>query len=134
MRVKVRLYAFSVLADNTLDCLRVNDVRMGATRKLMPALVSFKAVGVEITKAAPISAGTTEQISWVGQSSPLPADCRVGGVINRRTGVGGEEFGNNFALAMPDKWNGGFLMQGEAAATALYSHPSASTPLEAHLD
>jgi hypothetical protein len=36
MRVKVRLHAFSVLADSTLDCVRVNDVRMGgATRKLM---------------------------------------------------------------------------------------------------
>jgi hypothetical protein len=41
MRVKVRLYAFSVLADNNLDCVRVNDVRMGATRKLMHGTGQF---------------------------------------------------------------------------------------------
>ena len=87
------------------------------------ALVSFKAVGVEITKAEPISAGTTEQIPWVGQSSPLPAYCRVEGVINRRTGVGGEEFGNNFALAMPDKWNGDFLMQGGGGSNGVVLAP-----------
>ena len=46
------------------------------------------------------------------QSLVLPAYCRVEGVINRRKGVGGEEFGIQFALAMPDQWNGDFLMQG----------------------
>ena len=76
-------------------------------------LMHFKAPGVEISKAAPIAAGTTEPNPWgPGHSAPLPAYCRVEGVINRRTGVGGEEFGINFALAMPEKWNGDFLMQG----------------------
>src|SRR5450755_2162130 len=76
-------------------------------------LMQFKAPGVEISKAAPIAAGTTEPNPWgPGHSAPLPAYCRVEGVINRRTGVGGEEFGISFALAMPEKWNGDFLMQG----------------------
>src|ERR1043166_3816995 len=86
-------------------------------------LASFKAEGVEITKAAPISAGTTEQIPWAGQIGPLPAYCRVEGIINRRTGVGGEEFGNNFALAMPDKWNGDFLMQGGGGSNGVVGAP-----------
>jgi len=76
-------------------------------------LLHFKAPGVEISRAAAIAAGTTEANSWgPGRSAPLPAYCRVEGVINRRTGFGGEEFGINFALAMPDQWNGDFLMQG----------------------
>ena len=87
------------------------------------SLTSFKAPGVEITKATPIAAGTTEQIPWVGQSAPLPAYCRVEGVINRRTGVGGEEFGINFALAMPEKWNGGFLMQGGGGGNGTVQAP-----------
>jgi hypothetical protein len=86
-------------------------------------LANFKAEGVEITKAAPISAGTTEQVQWVGQIGPLPAYCRVEGIINRRTGVGGEEFGNNFALAMPDKWNGDFLMQGGGGSNGVVGAP-----------
>src|SRR5579864_9339622 len=76
-------------------------------------LMYFKAPSVEISKAAPIAAGTTEPNPYrPGHSAPLPAYCRVEGVINRRTGAGGEEFGINFALAMPDKWNSDFLMQG----------------------
>jgi hypothetical protein len=76
-------------------------------------LANFKAENVEITKAAAIAAGTTEVIPWnQTRSAPLPAYCRVEGVMNRRTGVDGEEFGITFALAMPDKWNGDFLMQG----------------------
>jgi feruloyl esterase len=42
----------------------------------------------------------------------LPAYCQVEGVMNRRTGVGGEEFGISFAIAMSENWNGDFLMQG----------------------
>src|ERR1035437_8086768 len=76
-------------------------------------LMKFKSPDVEITKSAPIPAGTTEANPYgPGHSAPLPAYCRVEGVINRRTGVGGEEFGIHFALAMPEKWNGDFLMQG----------------------
>src|SRR5271157_1868906 len=77
------------------------------------SLMNFKAPSVEISKAAPIAAGTTEPNPYgPGHSAPLPAYCRVEGVINQRTGVGGEEFGINFALAMPEPWNGDFLMQG----------------------
>ena len=57
-------------------------------------LMNFKAPAVEITKSAAIAAGTTEPNPWgPGHSAPLPAYCRVESVINRRTGVGGEEFG-----------------------------------------
>jgi Tannase and feruloyl esterase len=87
------------------------------------SLMTFKAPSVEITKAAPIAAGTTESFPWAGQIGPLPAYCRVEGVINRRTGVGGEEFGITFALAMPDKWNGDFLMQGGGGSNGVVLPP-----------
>lgn len=86
-------------------------------------LAAFQASGVEITKAAAIPAGTTEQIPWIGQSAPLPAYCRVEGVLHRRTGVGGEEFGITFALAMPEKWNGDFLMQGGGGGNGIVQAP-----------
>src|SRR5208337_4589414 len=87
-------------------------------------LMHFKAPDVEISRAAAIAAGTTEANPWgPGRSAPLPAYCRVEGVINRRTGVGGEEFGINFALAMPDKWNGDFLMQGGGGGNGVVMPP-----------
>jgi len=88
------------------------------------ALKSFTAPKVEITKAASVEAGTTEAVPWNQErTAPLPAYCRVEGVINRRTGVGGEEFGITFALAMPDKWNGDLLMQGGAGSNGVVMAP-----------
>ncbi|HET9712526.1 MAG TPA: tannase/feruloyl esterase family alpha/beta hydrolase, partial [Pyrinomonadaceae bacterium] len=88
------------------------------------SLLNFKLPKVEITKAAPISAGSTESIPWSqSRSAPLPAYCRVEGVINRRTGVDGEEFGITFALAMPDKWNSDFLMQGGGGSNGVVLPP-----------
>ena len=87
-------------------------------------LANFKAENVEITRAAAIAAGTTETIPWnQTRTAPLPAYCRVEGVINRRTGVDGEEFGITFALAMPDKWNGDFLMQGGGGSNGIVLAP-----------
>jgi feruloyl esterase len=88
-------------------------------------LINFKAQGVEITRAAPIANGSKEPIPFVppGQWFVLPAYCRVEGVIDRRAGVGGEEFGINFALAMPDQWNGDFLMQGGAGGNGIVYPP-----------
>jgi hypothetical protein len=42
----------------------------------------------------------------------LPRHCRVRGIIGKRTGVGGREFGVQFELRLPLEWNGRFLFQG----------------------
>ena len=87
-------------------------------------LMDVKAPGVEITKAAHVEPGTTEPIPWnQSRSAPLPAYCRIEGVIGRRTGVGGEEFGITFVLAMPEKWNGDFLMQGGGGSNGIVLPP-----------
>lgn len=92
--------------------------------KSCASLASFKTAGVEITKAVSIEAGTTVPNPWgQGQSAPLPAYCRVEAVINRRIGVGGEEFGIGFTLAMPDKWNSDFLMQGGGGSNGVVWEP-----------
>jgi Tannase and feruloyl esterase len=90
------------------------------------ALTNLKLNGVEITKATIVPAGTTVP-SFPGAPSlgPLPVHCRVDGVIHRRKGVGGEEFGIGFALALPvqDAWNGDFMMQGGGGGNGVVSYP-----------
>src|ERR1035438_144760 len=90
-------------------------------------LGNLKIEGVEITKAAMIPAGTTLPPAFPGSPSigPLPAHCRVDGVINRRKGAGGEEFGIGFALALPEAaaWNGDFMMQGGGGGNGVVSYP-----------
>ena len=66
------------------------------------ALAGLKLDGVEITKAELVPPGTSVPPPYPGAPSigPLPAHCRVDGVINRRKGVGGQEFGIGFAIAI----------------------------------
>src|SRR5271157_5083024 len=94
-------------------------------------LADLKIDGVEITKAAPVPAGTTLPPMFPGapSSGPLPAHCRVDGVIERRKGVGGEEFGIRFALALPEKdaWNGDFMMQGGGGGNGVVAYPTGAS-------
>ena len=90
-------------------------------------LGNLKIEGVEITKAALIPAGTTLPSAFPGAPAigPLPAHCRVDGVINRRKGAGGEEYGIGFAVALPEAaaWNGDFMMQGGGGGNGVVSYP-----------
>ena len=92
------------------------------------ALSGLKIDGTEITKAALVPAGTTVPPPYPGAPSigPLPAHCRVDGVINRRKGVDGQEFGIGFALALPDNaaWNGDFMMQGGGGGNGIIAYPA----------
>ncbi len=90
-------------------------------------LGNLKIEGVEIAKTAMVPAGTTLPAAFPGAPAmgPLPAHCRVDGVINRRKGAGGEEFGIGFALALPEAaaWNGDFMMQGGGGGNGVVSYP-----------
>ena len=90
-------------------------------------LEGVKLDGVTLTKASLIPAGKTVPPAYPGAptTGPLPAHCRVEGVINRRKGADGEEFGIGFALALPESaaWNGDFLMQGGGGGNGIVAYP-----------
>lgn len=94
-------------------------------------LTSLKLDDVEITKSALVSAGTEVPPPYPGAPGigPLPAHCRVDGVINRRKGVDGEEYGIGFALALPqpDAWNGDFMMQGGGGGNGFVAYPTGAS-------
>jgi feruloyl esterase len=87
--------------------------------------------GVEITKAAPVPAGATVPPPYPGAPGigPLSAHCRVDGIIHHRKGVGGEEFGIGFAVALPEKdaWNGDFMMQGGGGGNGFVAYPAGAS-------
>jgi hypothetical protein len=85
--------------------------------------------GVEITRAELIPAGAMIPIPYAGTIGPLPVHCRVDGIIHRRKGVDGEEFGIGFALALPahDAWNGDFMMQGGGGSNGFVAYPLGSS-------
>jgi Tannase and feruloyl esterase len=91
-------------------------------------LTKIKLSGVEITKAEAVPAGTLVPPPYPGAPSigPLPAHCRIDGVINRRKGVDGQEFGIGFAVALPqpNAWNGDFMMQGGGGGNGIVAYPT----------
>ncbi|MBT0669318.1 tannase/feruloyl esterase family alpha/beta hydrolase [Novosphingobium profundi] len=72
--------------------------------------------------------GVTEAGTAQPGGSPLavalPAHCRVEGVIGERTGAGGKPFGIGFAIALPDDWNGRFLLQGGGGLNGSVGFPA----------
>jgi len=54
----------------------------------------------------------------------LPAHCLVEGVINQRTGAGGKPYGIGFAIALPDDWNGRFLLMGGGGLNGTVAPPT----------
>jgi hypothetical protein len=94
-------------------------------------LMRVELQGVEITKAELVTEGATIPPPYPGAPSvgPLPAHCRVDGVIDRRKGVDGEEFGIGFALALPEKaaWNGDFMMQGGGGGNGVVAYPTGAS-------
>lgn len=90
-------------------------------------LTRVKLEGVEITKSELVAEGTTIAPPYPGAPSvgPLPAHCRIDGVIHRRKGADGEEFGIGFAVALPERaaWNGDFMMQGGGGGNGVVAYP-----------
>lgn len=86
----------------------------GAAERCAAMARSALGDGVKITAAThigPTPAGTA-QPGGPPLASALPAHCRVEGMINERKGAGGKTYGIGFAIALPDDWNGRFLLQG----------------------
>jgi feruloyl esterase len=82
---------------------------------------------------------TVTKTQWFAEGAPLPggrgggrpaavanmpAYCRLDGVVDRRTGVpAGSTYGVGFAIALPEVWNGRFLMQGGGGLNGSVQNP-----------
>ena len=96
--------------------LAVTTAAWGQTSEQCAAAMTlqFSGVALEVTKAEWFPAGSDTAQRFPGSpiTSPLPAYCRVDGMIDRRVGAQGKPYGIGFAIALPDNWNGRFLFQG----------------------
>lgn len=103
----------------------------GQSANSCTGLAAIKLDRVEITKAEMIPEGKTVPPPYPGAPSigPLPAHCRVDGVINRRKGVDGQEFGIGFAVALPEpsQWNRDFMMQGGGGGNGYVNYPTGAS-------
>lgn len=78
---------------------------------------------LEITRAEWIPAGPMEgRGGAVGAA--LPAHCRVEGILDARTGVGGKTYGIGFAMSLPENWTGQFLQMGGGGLNGTVATPA----------
>ncbi len=89
-------------------------------------LASLKVDGVEITNAELVQAKADIPPPGASLSGKLPEHCRVDGIMHSRKGVGGEEFGIGFSLALPGAkaWNGDLMMQGGGGSNGVINYPA----------
>ncbi|MEO8466319.1 MAG: tannase/feruloyl esterase family alpha/beta hydrolase [Gammaproteobacteria bacterium] len=87
--------------------------------------VTLPGAALEITAAERVPAGNAPAAGPGGPSyaGALPAHCRIDGVLERRKGVAGVEYGIRFALALPDNWTGRFLFQGGGGLNGTVNPP-----------
>jgi len=77
--------------------------------------LTLDGVALTVTKTEWFAAGAPLPAGRGGGpavASNLPAYCRLDGAIDRRMGAANATYGIRFALALPEVWNGRFLMQG----------------------
>lgn len=80
---------------------------------------------VVIKNASLVPAGPVPAVPYQAPyAGTLASYCRVDGVIDERIGEGGKPYAIGFAIALPEKWNGRFMMQGGGGLNG-----SVATPL-----
>ena len=86
-------------------------------------------VALSVTRSEWFAAGAPTPGGRGGAQTPsnLPAYCRLDGVIDRRVGAAGTSYGIGFALALPENWNGRFLMQGGGGLNGSVGAPLGGT-------
>ena len=118
----MKQYRFLILA--TAACCAAMTVK-AQTGPSCSDLASLKIDGVEITSSTEAPANEPIPPSYPRYSGSLPAHCRVEGIIHRRKGVDGVEYGIGFAVALPEKdaWNHDFMMQGGGGGNGVVNYP-----------
>src|SRR5687767_7264728 len=79
----------------------------GASQSASAAQRCAAMIGTQIRPGLTITGAT-----HVPAQAALPAHCRIDGTMDPHRNPDGREFAIGFALALPDDWNGRFLLQG----------------------
>ncbi|MFC3100168.1 tannase/feruloyl esterase family alpha/beta hydrolase [Altererythrobacter lauratis] len=114
MRHRVRgaaVLACSVSAFGLGSALPAQETQTVPAERCGRAMMQLGDGYLEVTAATLIPAQPATMTPF-GPQAALPQHCLVEGMLNRRTGVDGKEYGIGFELALPLTWNGRYLLMG----------------------
>ena len=96
-----------------------SSARAQAPARSCASLTSLQIARTSITSSEPVAAKPKPAKPPTGPAYAmdlvdvaLPSYCLADGEIDKHAGPNGKSYGIQFALALPDKWNGRFLFQG----------------------
>lgn len=124
----IKISGIFLLASLASSC-SVTDKNPSTASYPCSQLTAFTAdADVVIKKAALIPAGPVPAVPYQRPyAGTLQTYCRVDGVIDERVGEGGKSYGIGFAIAMPQQWNGRFMMQGGGGLNGVVAEPLGSS-------
>jgi hypothetical protein len=81
--------------------------------------------GLTIASARHVAASPARPAAGPGAppTPPLPSHCLIEGTIDPHKGADGKDYAIGFALALPDEWNGRFLLQGGGGLNGTVNPP-----------
>lgn len=124
----IKISGLFLLASLASSC-SVTDKNPSVASDPCSQLMAFTAdADVVMKKAALIPAGPVPAVPYQRPyAGTLQTYCRVDGVIDERVGEGGKSYGIGFAIAMPEQWNGRFMMQGGGGLNGVVAEPLGSS-------
>lgn len=93
-------------------------------------LLAFKTKenNVTIKSATKVPAGPVPVVPYQSPyAGTLSTYCRVDGVMDERVGEAGKSYAIAFSIAMPENWNGRFMMQGGGGLNGVVATPLGSS-------
>ncbi|HUN25937.1 MAG TPA: tannase/feruloyl esterase family alpha/beta hydrolase [Steroidobacteraceae bacterium] len=89
--------------------------------------LTLNGTNLTVTRADPVPAAPAGTVPLGPgpnrMTVPLPAYCRFEGVIDAHVGADGKHYGLTIAVALPDAWNGRFLVQGGGGLNGTLNPP-----------
>jgi feruloyl esterase len=127
-KIKLSVIAFLVLFSSS--CTVNKNPQANTNVNACGKLLAFNTTenNVTIKSAVNIAAGPVPPVMYQRPyAGTLTSYCRIDGVIDERIGAGGNPYAIGFAIALPEKWNGRFMMQGGGGLNGSVAIPLGSS-------
>lgn len=130
MHPKIKLSAIALLLLFSSSCTVNKNSQTNTSDDTCGKLLAFSTTenNVTIKSAVNVAAGPLPPVMYQRPyAGTLASYCRVDGVIDERIGEGGKPYAIGFAITLPEKWNGRFMMQGGGGLNGSVATPLGSS-------
>ncbi len=130
MRCIINLFVLLFFILASASCSVTDKTSSNNSEDACSKLLAFKTHEntVTIKSAVNVAAGPVPPVMYQRPyAGTMAGYCRIDGVIDERVGDSGKPYAIGFAIALPEKWNGRFMMQGGGGLNGSVATPLGSS-------